>query len=794
MRSSFSAFFCRQLLITHLLIPTYASCRSKPPSDSFSVTDIPGTAPSIDRYFYIQFATRAGRSLLSDAQYVYGSGVRVTINQGAILENEDVFWIVISCESTYDEQDAAILAQIKVRNNDQLQRRSLPIILDFTSSEDFVNNRAVTTFANLPSTGLSPGAIAFVADTGIYYRYDLEAIAQTGYQTQSYGAILAGYGRWVEYNGTFNAYLASTSDLGGCDRVLGTVENALKTPPKIGAANGTPQYYWLNNGLKADGESPIVRGKYTLDISVDGAPGYESVFANKIRYTLIGYVDRETLAMDTAIATVGQPKLWNPTDGLIELPAELPRNHAAVYSLRLVFDNDDLIGKLPSQNASLSLNFVEVLNIQGAVSEIAKVIGDLVFSDQDKLLIVPGLKRLSGLASIDEGYIVEQDNDQLITGLLADTGNQKVVISGNLNGYASVKPTLDYSDVLRAIFSTEPGIGQLYSAGTLTLSSDRISVNIEHPLTIDGAGIVRSDYQDTLIAGNQKAQFTVTNCYVFLELGSIKYQSAIQLVAPVAIQVITLDLADFSVISNFPVQPDNYFSLFAPDDVSTVISGTGGLTGSATVYFAYAYESPNTKATKINNEALNTIPTARYTLAESINRSLVRDQNLNDLPDKAIARDNLDVYPKSELDAHEADTNNPHVVTSAQIGAATATQVNQLATVQGDHQIAIDSFKTETYFTLSTPTFTALVESVDSWHYLVDTLNSSVTANLDSSPAAFGRVRFSDRRHSFATNNLTINPGGGETINGQSSLVLDTNGQSVTLIFDSTNNNYLNIM
>lgn len=632
------------------MIPTYASFRSVCP-DNFSVTDINGAAPLASRNFYISFQNRAGRSLLSNAKSITSTGVRVTLEADLILETEEVFWVVISAETTGDPQDARILAMWQARNDDQMARRSLPVNINFTQEEHFRFGRVATDLSFLPQSGILEGAIALDASTGIYYRYDPDAFTDNKGRLYGYGAITRGLGNWVEHNGTFNAYLASTNDVDGSDRKLFSVANALKIPPKIGAATSQQQRYWLNNGLAADGGSPIIAGKFTLDIAVDDVPGYEGLFADKIRYYLRGYINRETLALNTAIATVGEPKLWNPTDALIVLPEELPRNHAAVYDLELVFDNDELIGLVP-QNASVQLNIVEVQNIRGKVSELAKIIGNLIFSDLDKLAIVPGLKRLSGIASIGEGFLIEDKNEQLITGLVADTPEQRVTLTGSLNGLAAVKTgALGYSEVLRALVSTQAGISELTPSSQINLSNNAISVTIAHPITASGAGIIRANYPDSLIAGNQKARFTPIECYVFLQVGNNFYQSNIIQVTAIATQTINLDLSDFTSIPSLPSQADPSFGLFAPTSFTLASRGAGGVTGNTRAYFAYAYTSPNQIETKISNQPLGSIPTAIVTLAEAINNAntLAKTENLNDLPDKAIARQNLGVYGKTSV-------------------------------------------------------------------------------------------------------------------------------------------------
>ena len=691
------------------MIPSYASFRSQPPN-SFTLTAIPGTAENIARNFYIQFVNRAGRSLLSAPKSITSTGVRITLEADLILDTEEVFWVAISYETTSDPEDAQIVATWQARENDQVLKRSLPVDIDLTTDEHFVKYRSVLNTEDLPATGILDGAIAFNAETNQFYRYDSEAF-WVGEQMYSYGAIASGTGNWVEYSGTSSAYISAVTADSGSDRALFTVDSALKIPPKLSSSDSTPQRYWLNNGFSADGGSPIVKGQYTFEIAVNGTPGYQTVFANKIKYYLQGYINRDTLDLDTTVPDVGVERLWNPTNGLITLPVELPRNYAAVYDLVLSFDNDKLLGLLP-EYSEISLNITEVEQIKGAVSEIAKVIGDLVFSDRQKLLIVPGLKRLGGIATIGEGFIIDLPQEQVITGVAADTPDQIAAIAGNFNGLATIRGSVDelqYSEVIRAFISTDTGESQVIAGTAITLVNNQgVSVTLTHPCLDNGLGVVRTNYPDTWIAGNEQGRFTPQNAYIYLDVDGTLYQSPVQNVTPTREQTVNFtSLDNFTQVQSLPVQEDDYFSLFVPDNIIVTAIATGDIQGTVTPYVSYVYTSPNYVATSIRHERRQmasprpvlgggrwqkeTIPTAKYTLAQAINRSLIRDENLGDLVDVEIARENLEVYPKTELDEHKGDRNNPHQVTRSQLGAASQADLNSALALINANTTAINN-------------------------------------------------------------------------------------------------------
>ncbi|MDJ0594410.1 MAG: hypothetical protein QNJ72_31285 [Pleurocapsa sp. MO_226.B13] len=658
------------------MIPTYASFRQKLPTSAFTLTTIAGSTTVAEIYnVYLQLENRSGVNLLSDVQSIElnpGEGLRVTINSSVIASGEDVFWVVVSIETTGNPEDAVRVAAWKAVDDNQVTPRTLPATIDLTTDEHFAVTRVAATFNDLPNSGFLDGAIAFVVDTGNYYRYDSEAY-NDGDNYISYGTIVEGANNWVRYFSTNLSFIADTRDARGSDRRLADVTSSLNIPPKTTDADSTPLKIWLNNGYEVDGNSPIVNGNFSLKIAVDGISGYENNFADLIKYYLRGYVDRETGELNTAIAEVNQEKLWNPINGTIKLPEDLPRNQAAVYDLILSFNQDDLAGVLPGNNPLIAIDVVSVGNNQGIASEVTSLIGNLVFSDRDKLLIVPGEFRLAGLASIklasgERGYFINTTTEQPIVGLLPDTSNQIAAMAGSLNGLITIRQqgdSLEHGEVIRAIISTEPGLSSLIASPPLTTFNTGIVVIINHPISPLGFITVRSNYPDPLLAGNDKADFTPTEFYIFFNIDGTLYQSPPTPVTPTPNQIVQVsNLNSFTIITSLPVQSDLAFSLFEPNAIALDNSFSGVISGTVTAYVGYLYAQGNTKATKIEHLSTGTIPTATLTLGEIISQlSAVVD--------------------------HLTDFDNPHQITTEQIGAAKQTDLDATNTNVSTNTTAI---------------------------------------------------------------------------------------------------------
>lgn len=831
------------------MFPTYGSFREKSRADDFNLSLITGDTTSAiasEYSFYLSLENRAGLNLLSPPKTITikeGEGVGVTINPDSIGVGEDVFWVVISISTTGNSSDAVRVAAWQARENDQVTFRSLPYRINFTVDEHFLTARAVADFGSLPVNNILDGAIALVADTNIYYRYDRSAVnSSEGYL--SYGTIVEGASNWVRYYGTFSTYISDTQ-ISGCDRPLVEIDRALPIPPKVNF-NSVPIVIWLNNGRISDGGSPIVNGCYNLNLTI-GGEDYSTVFGDRVSYVLKGYYDRLLNTIDTSIDTVGEQKLWNQTSP-IKLPVDLPRGYAAVYELVLTFADDELMGLLPQARSQIALNIFTVSSNQGKLSEAANYQGDLVMGDGDKLLIVPGETRLGGQATIkvpgsSKGYLINTQQVQPITGLVANTGNRLAAIAGSLNGFITIREERDplaYSEKIRAYISTESGYSNFRKiSSTTTTTNTGIKVTVTHPVK-DGHGVVRSDYPDPFLAGNDKGRFTPTKGYVFIEHDSDSfdvidglYQSEELEITQSETQEFFLPFSNFrgNRLDSFPDEPSSDFSLFEPIEVTVEASGEGEFNGSVTAYFAYYYDENNLKATKIRHDLPGTIPTATLTIGEIISElgQLVEHKdNLNNPHEVTIEQIKAAKQVDLETTNSNLEVTNTNVGTNSGAIATNTTEINNnrsaialnttaresagsasykdfgtdvgnlieledvngtpgLPAVDGSRLTGIDSLLEVTFVAGD---FTAEV-TTPAKNYLIDTSTARGLVTLPENVADKSRIAFSDRAQHFGTNNAIITPATGDTVNGEAEFALDFDGESVTLVYDATNTNWV---
>lgn len=650
---------------------TYGSSRLKLAASDFSIATIAGTTTAASAgtwNIYLQAVNRAGGNLLSDSQslsIVAGVGIEVTLNSSAIASGEDIFWLAVWGENTGNASDARRLAAWKARDNNQLTYRSLPATIQLTTDEHFELERLAATLGSLPQTDILDGAIARTLENANYYRYDSEVSVNNYGSLNSYGTIVEGSGNWVRYYGQFTP-ISDTESIGGSDLLLSAVGNTLKIPPKIESTNSTPLIFWINNGYQNDGSSPIINGCYTFVFKINGFD-YSSNLSDKVRYKLLGYVDRATGVLDTNVSSVGDIKLWNSTSP-VKLVDDLPRNYAASYEVFLTFTKEEFETIFPDGFQTIEINIIPVGQSQGKVSPLAGILGSLIFGGDYQLLVVPGLLRMRGFGTINipgtnTGFIVDPDSDQPVPGLLANTANQRVVIAGSFRGIATIKQAgeaLEYSQVDRAIVSTETGISNLSQvSSSVVANGGGIEVTVNHPVNGNSRGIIRADYPDRFLKGTELGEFTPTQGYVFLvevNTGDI-YQSPIEVVGTQQAQTYLYeDLSSFTIITALPTQSDPYFSLYEPVSLAIASVATGTINGEFEAYFGYYYPPTNIKATKIVIDDPSLIPTLNNTFGQLASQF-------------------------DQMTDHLSDLDNPHQTNPEQIGAALQTDFENLVEI-----------------------------------------------------------------------------------------------------------------
>ncbi|MDJ0723745.1 MAG: hypothetical protein QNJ38_01375 [Prochloraceae cyanobacterium] len=632
----------------------YLSLRESYSDVDFSLSTLAGgnTTSSISLNFYILGKNRAGFNRVSNPiPFIVNAGNKLTVTLSVGLRNtgEDLHQLVLAAEDTGNSVDAVILAVWNAKEADQVTDRSLPATIELTDDEHFLLNAAVNNTAEFPNFPIN-GMVREVIEDSTLYQYNDELSEWNPIATNS-------------------AYVSSTTDLGGCDRSLSLVEDPLIPPDTSANQFSTPIKIAFFNGYLEDSGVALQAGEqFGLLFFVNGQQTingieYANLLAGFVRITLLGYVRRATGELDTNINGSGTPLTWFPNKGLIELPADLPRGYGAAWEISLNLDSDRLAGLVPS-GSIVSFNLYNQ-GLIGSPTDIGRVTGDVVFNEGDRLRIVPN-KRLGGVGVVGGSsqayYLTPTLQEANLFGLLLDSADQQIAISGLLGGRVSVRAsgtTLQPTEALRAVVSTEPGISKAsdFTPGVTLTANQRLRVDITLPVDGELQGTVRNDYPD-VIAGTPNVVFNVPSLIPYISFnGSIYQMPPVTIAAAASISFTINSLSSGTIISNTST-PTNDFGLFGYSTISAAAEESGSLAaGDYQVAIAWFYPSPNFALTKISHSTqLGCIPEFNQTLAELLQtaRSFAIDANstaeLESITAEVLATNPVVILNRSETE------------------------------------------------------------------------------------------------------------------------------------------------
>ena len=632
----------------------YLSVRENLSSADFSFSVAPGgtTTVATTLNFYLVARNRAGINRVNIVTpLTVGVGEKLVVNLGAGLrgEGEDIYQLIVAAEDTGNAIDAVILAAYNTKEADQVTDRPIPAVLELITDDQLAINATVADLNSFPSNPAN-GNIREVTSESAFYQYS------------------ADLNQW-EPIATNSAYVTGTTELGGSDRPLSLVENPIIPPDTSTNTFSTPIKIAFFNGLLEDGGASLQAGsQFNLLLSVNGQQQingieYNNLFAGFVRVTFLGYVRRLSGTLDINFATVGEPLIWFPNKGVIFLPANLPRGYGAAWEISINVDSDRVNGLIPN-NSIVSFNLYDQ-GLIGTPSDIGRITGDVIFNEGDRLRIVPN-KRLGGVAVIGGGaqqfYLTPTLAQSNLFGILTDSADQQIAISGLLGGTVIVRPsgaTLQPLEALRAIISTETGIYKAsnYSDIITVAANQSIRATVALPVDTELEGTIRPDYPD-IIAGTPNVVFNPPALIPYVEFEGIIYQLPQVIIVPAATIDFSIDsLTNGTVVSNLPTSAAD-FGLFDYGSLSGVADPSGSLAaGDYRVAIAWSYSSPNVAITKITHStALGCIPEFNQTLAEllTLNRSFAIDANsvadLQDIPADVLATNPVVILNRSDTE------------------------------------------------------------------------------------------------------------------------------------------------
>ncbi len=606
------------------MVTQFASIREKYDTSVVTInTVIRGNLTSQSGYLFISGRNRAGRNLLSEGinfTVATGEKLQIQIENTIRQAGEDLFFVLISYHPSNNPLEAKQIAKWKAKNDDQTTLRSLPFIIEISNDEDF-NTAAVTDSNELPTNPVN-GIIREVIADSRFYEYDSEAIIGT------YPVISGGY--WVETTFSGNTYLESTIEEGGSDRPLTLIESFIQPPQKIEAADSTRVRFWVLNGKREDGGTPLPQGySINLQITINGATtsfdgiSYATIFAGLTFVNFLGYVRIRDGLLDTFIPGVGADRPWNPIASPLNLSQELPRGYAAAYEIFFRFTPGQLQGRIPN-GANIGVLLYEE-GLVGKPSSLSLFLGDIVLPRGDRLRIFPGI-RGSGQAVAKGFEMPTLVGESEYFGLLPDTDNQiaamSVALAGDITIRQSREDLLD-TEVIRGFVGTLPGVAAVSENSNIVtlVDNDALQITVNHPINSNNRWNIRSDYDDVIAGITDKATEIPPLMRIFIGVNGTIFQwnTEPNVTLAASQEILITDISSSNIINSLPNIPNN-FGLYRPNQPNiTVNSGSGSLiAGDYQVWIAYYYPSPNNFVTKISHNFANgAISEFDSTLAET---------------------------------------------------------------------------------------------------------------------------------------------------------------------------------
>lgn len=616
----------------------YANGREVFTPDVWSITVTSGGSLNAGTYYFsLQGRNRIGlnKLLISDAVVIPQNGkVEISVNSSALQSGEEWLCFVIGSSTTPTESSFVQLATLPVLDpNNQNTLFSFPRSVTFDSNEHIKLSTTVTT---LPTTNLINGMLRGYSTNGIIYELDL--YDRTSVDDGTLVKVVSG-NRW-KARPTFSTYVSSIFVSGGCRQDIRTIDtsNAISVLYNPDGSTSTPVSLWLTGD-----NNVIERGlRVNVDLFV-GSQNMSQKLDGKALLTFLGFVNlntgeiRTTRSDGSLIEGIGLNQTFNANYPVLTLEDDLQTNEAYSFNLAFRFSSAEWVGLLPEgANLKALANFSAV---SGVFQELSAFTGDCILNKGKLRRIVPNtglsVKALSG-SGIIQNYSFPLVNEQNIFGLAPNTDNQKIAINGNGSVYYSPTVEIPAGSVLRAIVSTKKGVTNpaLFSNSIYINQDGGIRFTVVYPTAI------RDNYPD-VIAENTQGLFNVPRIVVYIRKlgnGEVKAFDKLIVVPGVSQTFIIVDWSKGITISQIPQTLDTAFGLFDIPQPTNIQSISQGNFEADDYQITIAFEYDGNQVTKINH---------------STNDGCVVE-----------LRGSI-----SELFDHLVDYENPHNVTTDQIGA-----------------------------------------------------------------------------------------------------------------------------
>lgn len=539
--------------------------------------------------FWLQGRNRSGYNVFSSAAIASltpGSSVVITIPGDCRRDGEDIHaWVLSATKDSADPTAAQVVA--KVNGYDEFGNlTALPATITLSRDAHFGLGVQVNNEAQLPiGSDRLMGMRRYIDSTALIKEWN----------GQSWESV---------FPQSFSTYLFTASDVGGALRSVRLIDDdryvtipaypADDTPDGIGEMS-PPVGYWIRN----DSAVAIASG---TGLAMRVTLGTKEINSGFIRLRFLGYTNTLTGELDIddgfggVMNGVGSWVGYSGELTGLRLPKDLPQYFAytvevAVQTTRLLLSNEALDGEIFRFDLGFFLS-------RAAYNPLAALVNSFIGTSEDRRRILPntglGAIALPGSGNIS-GYIFQNAPRQEVSGFLANSANQNIVLTNE--GFAYVSGVVPDSTGLRAIASTTPGTGRAIAPKPIALNgSQNISVSVNYPNRI------RHDYPD-VIAGSTMGRFNATRIRILVrKVGEtdIRQYSEIPLVgASSGTFVVGGDNAP-TIVSSLPT-PSPEFGLYEPTSDGVAIAPVSGSSilsaGDYEVSVAFYFEGTITSIT-----------------------------------------------------------------------------------------------------------------------------------------------------------------------------------------------------
>lgn len=597
---------------------TYSYGRTSLPSLAVSAVSGSIQGANTTYYFWLQGRNRAGYTLVSSSTSLVvanNTGINIVIPVTARRSGEDWREFTISASTTNNPSSATVVAVMRGYESDEITPIDLatcpPIVLDLPAHLILATNTAAFETNTLPlGTSLKHGMRRKYLNNNAYYTYDQYSTKTV----DNYDVLSASTGRWLRVTG-INEYLTDITIGAGSSIVDVNSSKLITVDYTPNGSNSIPVGYYLIN----DSGATIVSGTRIDLVTRINNIDANTALSGLIDVAIVGYVNMATGILDTTnILLAGTYVTYSREERSLYLPKDLPINYAVYISVRTKFTSLDLQKYVPL-GSDLTV-YPYITSVKGVYSDANIAVGDGIFSEYDKRLVVPDNTTLSAIglngSGIVKNYSFRNVGTQEIAGIDANTANQNIYITRH--GALVTDAVSDKISTLRAIISTELG----YSLPIAFSSTFSISGTQSIQVTVNYPNAIRSNYPDTLIAGSNKGKFNANFVAIYLfDVTNNLYRRYIFPITPLAASD-TFTITTTTAIPTISLPtPTANFSLFNPTSISRSTLSTGGTITASNYQISAGFYYDGNQVTKISH---STIDGCITTYTTSIGKALLR--------------------------------------------------------------------------------------------------------------------------------------------------------------------------